>query len=165
MLGLMSDMVTCKFRKSMVIHDTECPYWDQVSLNNTQHAMWKMSLHQPNMRDATTDTTDNSFWTPSEHLWTRKALPHFYTQSKMWHENHISIDSLVVTVCISCLGKWKGGQEHQHTRVFFKHCVPWSILVSVVSKGIPCTKKIVSTNRIRLNCSFWRRLMSQFCHT
>ena len=21
--------------KSMVIHDTECPYWDQVSLNNT----------------------------------------------------------------------------------------------------------------------------------
>ena len=24
-----------KFRKSMVIHDTECPYWDQVSLNNT----------------------------------------------------------------------------------------------------------------------------------
>ena len=23
--------------KSMVIHDTECPYWDQVSLNNTNH--------------------------------------------------------------------------------------------------------------------------------
>ena len=23
------------FIKSMVIHDTECPYWDQVSLNNT----------------------------------------------------------------------------------------------------------------------------------
>ena len=22
-------------KKSMVIHDTECPYWDQVSLNNT----------------------------------------------------------------------------------------------------------------------------------
>ena len=22
--------------KSMVIHDTECPYWDQVSLNNTK---------------------------------------------------------------------------------------------------------------------------------
>ena len=21
--------------KSMVLHDTECPYWDQVSLNNT----------------------------------------------------------------------------------------------------------------------------------
>ena len=34
MCGLMSDMVICKFRKSMVIHDTECPYWDQVSLNN-----------------------------------------------------------------------------------------------------------------------------------
>ena len=30
----MSDLVICKFRKSMVIHDTECPYWDQVSLNN-----------------------------------------------------------------------------------------------------------------------------------
>ena len=25
----------CKLKKSMVIHDTECPYWDQVSLNNT----------------------------------------------------------------------------------------------------------------------------------
>ena len=33
--GLMSDLVICKFRKSMVVHDTECPYWDQVSLNNT----------------------------------------------------------------------------------------------------------------------------------
>ena len=35
MYGLMSDLVICKFRKSMIIHDTECPYWDQVSLNNT----------------------------------------------------------------------------------------------------------------------------------
>ena len=34
MCGLMSDLVICKFRKSMVIHDTECPYRDQVSLNN-----------------------------------------------------------------------------------------------------------------------------------
>ena len=33
--GLMSDLVICKFRKSMGIHDTECPSWDQVSLNNT----------------------------------------------------------------------------------------------------------------------------------
>ena len=24
--GLMSDLAICKFRKSMVIHDTECPY-------------------------------------------------------------------------------------------------------------------------------------------
>ena len=31
MCGLMSDLIICKFRKSMVIHDTECPYWDQVS--------------------------------------------------------------------------------------------------------------------------------------
>ena len=35
MCGMMSHLVICKFRKSMVIHDTECPYWDQVSLNNT----------------------------------------------------------------------------------------------------------------------------------
>ena len=34
MYGLMSDLVNCNFRKSMVIHGTECPYWDQVSLNN-----------------------------------------------------------------------------------------------------------------------------------
>ena len=35
--GLMSDLVIWKFRKSMVIlvHDTKCPYWNQVSLNNT----------------------------------------------------------------------------------------------------------------------------------
>ena len=25
--------------KSMVIHDTECPYWDQVSLNNTNQSI------------------------------------------------------------------------------------------------------------------------------
>ena len=38
--------------KSMVIHDTECPYWDQVSLNNTNQtkpvlycrAFWHMRL-------------------------------------------------------------------------------------------------------------------------
>ena len=30
----MSELVIYKFRKSMVMHDTECPYWDQVSLNN-----------------------------------------------------------------------------------------------------------------------------------
>ena len=27
--------MVCKFWKSMVIHDTQCSYWDQVSLNNT----------------------------------------------------------------------------------------------------------------------------------
>ena len=26
MCDLMSDLVNCKFRKGMVIHDTECPY-------------------------------------------------------------------------------------------------------------------------------------------
>ena len=44
MCGLMSDMVICKFRKSMVIHDTECPYWDQVSLNSTNPTQPKYSL-------------------------------------------------------------------------------------------------------------------------
>ena len=37
MCGLMSDLLICNcLRKVMVIHDTECPYWDQVSLNNTK---------------------------------------------------------------------------------------------------------------------------------
>ena len=35
MCDLTSDLVICKFRKSMVVHDSECPYWDQVSLNDT----------------------------------------------------------------------------------------------------------------------------------
>ena len=30
MCGLVSDLVICKFGKSIVIHDTECPYKDQV---------------------------------------------------------------------------------------------------------------------------------------
>ena len=43
MCGLMSDLVICKFRKSMVIHDAECPHWDQVSLDNTNQptTMWQ----------------------------------------------------------------------------------------------------------------------------
>ena len=32
--GLMSDLVIASIEKSVVIHDTECPDWDQVSLNN-----------------------------------------------------------------------------------------------------------------------------------
>ena len=37
MCDLMSDLIwsISKYRKSMVIYDTECPYWDQVSVNNT----------------------------------------------------------------------------------------------------------------------------------
>ena len=34
---LMSDLVICKFIQSMVIHDTECPYWDQVSYNTNPY--------------------------------------------------------------------------------------------------------------------------------
>ena len=33
MCGLISDLMICKLRKSMVIHNIECPYWDQVSLD------------------------------------------------------------------------------------------------------------------------------------
>ena len=36
MCWLMFDLVICNYRQSMVIHDTECPYWDQGSLNNTK---------------------------------------------------------------------------------------------------------------------------------
>ena len=36
MCGLIPDLVISNFIKNMVIHDTECPYWDQVSLNNTK---------------------------------------------------------------------------------------------------------------------------------
>ena len=43
--GLMSDMVICKFWKSMVMHDTECPYWDQVSLNNTNQTSGVACFH------------------------------------------------------------------------------------------------------------------------
>ena len=31
------------FIKSMVIYDTECPYWDQVSLNNTNKQTYLVS--------------------------------------------------------------------------------------------------------------------------
>ena len=36
-----------QFRKSMVTHDTECPYWDQVSLNNTNP---NPTLYSPSSR-------------------------------------------------------------------------------------------------------------------
>ena len=36
MCGLTSDLVISNFEKKHGhIHDTQCPYWDQVSLNNT----------------------------------------------------------------------------------------------------------------------------------
>ena len=47
MCGLMFDLVIWKFRKSMIIHDTECPYWDQVSLNNTQTVEYKLCKNAP----------------------------------------------------------------------------------------------------------------------
>ena len=42
MWAQISNLVICKFRKSMIIHDTECPYWDQVSLNNTNQTKQQM---------------------------------------------------------------------------------------------------------------------------
>ena len=53
MCGLMSDLVICKLRKSMVIHDSECPYRDQVSLNNTNPTLVKYQLFSPNIIVAT----------------------------------------------------------------------------------------------------------------
>ena len=44
MCDLISDLVICKFRKSMVIHDTECPYRDQVSLYNTNQTKTIVAL-------------------------------------------------------------------------------------------------------------------------
>ena len=41
MCGLMSHLMICKFRKSMVIHDIECSFWNQVSLNNTNPALFE----------------------------------------------------------------------------------------------------------------------------
>ena len=32
----MFDLGICSIEESMVIYDTECPYWDQESLNNTK---------------------------------------------------------------------------------------------------------------------------------
>ena len=39
----MSDLVICKCGKSMAIHDTECTYWDQVSLNNINQTSKKIA--------------------------------------------------------------------------------------------------------------------------
>ena len=47
MSGLMSDLVICNFRKSMVMHDTECPYWDQVSLSNSYTKPTKPNQTKP----------------------------------------------------------------------------------------------------------------------
>ena len=47
MCGLMSDLLICKLIKSMAIHDTECPYWDQVSLNNTNETKRVLLITSP----------------------------------------------------------------------------------------------------------------------
>ena len=46
MCGLMSDLLNWKFRKSMVTHETDCPHWAHVSLNNTSQTkpIWRSIL-------------------------------------------------------------------------------------------------------------------------
>ena len=44
MCNLMSDLVICKFRKSMVIRVIECPQSDQVSLSNTNQTQYYIVL-------------------------------------------------------------------------------------------------------------------------
>ena len=44
MCGLLSDLVICKFKKNMVLHDIECPHWNQVSLHNTNTNPYSCSI-------------------------------------------------------------------------------------------------------------------------
>ena len=39
------------FIKSMVLHDTKCPYWDQLSLNNTDQTKLNQYLLRPCIED------------------------------------------------------------------------------------------------------------------
>ena len=39
------DVVICKSTKSMVTHDTECPYWDQVPINYTTPIFFNADHH------------------------------------------------------------------------------------------------------------------------
>ena len=45
MCGMMLDLMICKFSKGMVIHGIKCPYWDQMSLNNTNQTRPDWSFH------------------------------------------------------------------------------------------------------------------------
>ena len=49
--GLMSGLVICEHRKLLVIHNTKCPYWDQVSINNprTPNHKNKMTIQINNL--------------------------------------------------------------------------------------------------------------------
>ena len=48
MCGLTSHLVICKFRKSMVMHNTECPYWNT---NPTlSHWSWPSLIHKAKWR-------------------------------------------------------------------------------------------------------------------
>ena len=61
--GLMSDLVICRFTKSMVRHDTECPYWDQVSLNNTKPNQSLLYCNIDKEKVVSVTTQCRSYWT------------------------------------------------------------------------------------------------------
>ena len=53
--GLKSDLVIYKFRKNMVTRDSRCPYWGQVSLNNTNPSHFSQSLENQSETKTTTN--------------------------------------------------------------------------------------------------------------
>ena len=94
--GLMSDLMICKYNieKSMIIHDTECPYRDQVSLSNTKQTM-------PLMREPTGTSrcftqvllgsvrivhTAQKFWTSLTKRWVM-----FLSQKLLFHHLYFLI--------------------------------------------------------------------------
>ena len=96
MCGWVYDLVICKFRKSMVVHDTECPYWDQVSLNNTKQTnpfihiksilMFEMYWLHLSIREASLQTSSLQLWT-----------------AMIWHSLNRTVSLLTVTKSVSCL--------------------------------------------------------------
>ena len=77
MCGLMSDLVICKFTNSMVIHGTECSYWDQLSLCNTNQT--KPNQTKPKLDIPLFATNANSI--QLYHSPMAKILPLQFTQS------------------------------------------------------------------------------------
>ena len=75
MCGLMSDLVICKFRKSMVMYDTKCPYWDQVSLINTKpNPLWRFCSSWDATFHAIVHDTAHYPWDAIAHTLVSRAL-------------------------------------------------------------------------------------------
>ena len=93
MCSLMSDMLICKFIKSVVIHDTECPYWDQVSLNNTKpnfdrlyilnYTPMGVVIHNHLPRKPLISSYYNMF--PTDHC----RLVSIFRRKVRWHSEHV----------------------------------------------------------------------------